>query len=71
MNIARPSHIIQPQPRILGSTGDIWGLSELAKPRNGGVITIPGIPAPISLGIVGLLVAGIAGIIVLKKKRIL
>ncbi len=73
MNIAQAasSQIMQPQPRLLGSTGDIWGLSELAKPRIGGTIVIPGLPAPLSIATVGILLAGIVGVIMLKKKRIL
>lgn len=54
--------------RLLGATGDIWGLSELAKQR---ITFIPGAPTSLSVGLVAALVGGILTIAVLKKKRIL
>ena len=51
-----------------GSNFDIWGLSELAKPRAGRVIPVA---SSVSMGLVGLAAVGILGLALLKKKRML
>ncbi len=51
-----------------GDTGDIWGLSELAKPRQGRVIPVS---SQMSIGIVSSLAAGIILFAILKTKKVL
>lgn len=62
---------IQTRPPQLGDFMDALGLSNLFSARQGQTTIIPGMPAPLSMAVVGTLGAAVILLAVLKQKKVL
>lgn len=61
---------IQPRTPELGNPL-LLAFSSLLSPRQGQTTIVPGMPAPLSMAIVGTLGAAVVLLVVLKKKRMI